>query len=170
MTVARLTVLFSLINVVAAACSISQKPATEFLGLRVGMDKAVAKAHLNEISTFSRSEGRSQEIWKLNDNARFDTVAVGFREDKIRYVTAFVNKEEATDRVPFSSVGDLKKAKAEVMEPHHRYDWSVPASGAESACSITAYGDDPEFLTIYTVAERLDPGSGETESEEEDDD
>lgn len=161
--------LLIVITFFAPTCS-SGGPSTELLGLRVGMDKSIARSRLNEISNFIKNEGRNQEIWKLNDSSRFDSVAVGYREDKIRYVTAFVNKEEATEQVAFSSIGNIRKAKAEIMEPHYRYIWDVPASGAESACSVVAYGDNPNFLTIYTVAEKSDAGSsGETESEEEDD-
>src|SRR5436190_10846553 len=111
-----------------AACSLPKTPAIEILGLRIGMEKAAARARLNEISEFVRNEGRNQEIWKVKDASRFAEVAVGYSDDKIRYVTAFVNKTQAKDLIPFSGVGDLRSAKAEIMEPHHRYVWDVPES------------------------------------------
>lgn len=172
MTLTRVTtVLFIVINFAALACSLSHTPALEVMGLHIGMDKADAKARLNEISEFIRNEGRNQEIWNLKDPSRFTAVAVGYREDKIRYVTAFVDKNQATEHIAFSSVGDLQKAKAEIMEPHYRYIWDFAPSGDEQACSVIAYGDNPDFLTMYTLVEKAGSSeSSKTGTEEEDDD
>ena len=155
----------------ASACFLPQGPAIEILGLRIGMEKAAAHTRLNEMSEFVRNEGRNQEIWKVKDASRFAEVAIGYSEDKIRYVTAFVDKAQANELIPFSGVGDLRSAKAEIMEPHYRYIWDIPASDGDPACSVNVYGDNPDFITIYTLAERTDARvPGETESEEENDD
>ena len=131
------------------------------------MEKAAARARLNAISEFVRNEGRNQEIWKVKDPSRFAEVAVGYGDDKVRYVTAFVDKAQAKEFIPFSGVGDLRSAKAEIMEPHHRYVWDVPQSAGRDACTVNVYGDNPEFVTIYTLAAR--PEGGEAAEIEDDD-
>jgi hypothetical protein len=154
-----------------AACSRPLTPAANLLGLNIGMDRVAARAQLTSISEFVRDEGRNQEVWKLNDSSRFSAVAVGFREDKLKYVTAFVDKDAAREHVAFSSVGDLVKARAEIMAPHYRYTWDYPANGERAASSAIAYGDNPNFLTMYTIVEKRDVNdTSGSEGEEEDDD
>jgi hypothetical protein len=132
------------------------------------MEKAAARSRLIEISDFVRNEGRNQEIWKVKDSSRFSEVAVGYSEDKIRYVTAFVDKAQATELIPFSGAGDLASARAEIMEPHHRYMWDVPKTAGRDAFTVNVYGDNPQFVTIYTLA--ANPEHGEATENEEDDD
>src|ERR1043166_9692143 len=164
-----ITVILIVITILAAlACSRTQTPSTELLGLRVGMDRAAAQTRLSEISQFLRIEGRNQELWKLNDASRFATLAVGYTQDKIRYVTAFVDPQNAAERVPFSAIGDLGRARAQIMEPHFRYIWDVPESGGNPACTVNVYGDNPEFVTIYTLVERHEAGV-RNEVDEDDD-
>ena len=136
----------------------------DVLGLTIGMDKVDAGKHLQDIAEFQRSEGTSQQVWKLKDDPNFRVVAVGYnRENKVRYVTAFVDKDQAKERIPFSGVGDLETAKAEIMEPHYRYIWEVPPVGGSEAYDVNVYGDNAEFVTIYTIVERPKPGeTGET--------
>jgi len=153
------TVILIVLNLAAAVASSPQRtPAIEVLGLRVGIGKAEARSHLKEISEFVRNEGRNQEIWKLKDASRFSEVAVGYSEDKIRYITAFVDKKLAKEHIAFSSVGDLNTAKAEIVGQHHRYIWDVPASSGNAACSVNVYGDNPEFITMFTIVARSGPG------------
>ena len=168
MALQRLTtlILVILFNLAALACSASRLPSSELLGLRVGMDKASAQAHLNEISDFIRSEGRNQELWKLKDASRFETLAVGYSGDQIRYVTAFVNKAAREKPLPFSSIGDIRVARSEIAEPHFRYIWDVPVTKNQPACSVNVYGDNPEFVTMYTLVRRSE---NESKSIEEDD-
>lgn len=151
----------------ASACASIQWPETEILGLRVGMEKSAAHAHLREISEFVRQESKNQEIWQMNDTSRFSGVAVGYnKENKIRYVTAFVDKEQAKELIAFTKVGDLSNARSQIMEPHYRYVWDVRASEGKPASTVVAYGDNPEFVTMYTLVARHDeaePVEGEEE-------
>lgn len=134
------------------------------LGIRVGMGKAEAQKHLEEIAVFERDERKRQQIWKVKDSPRFNYVAVGYDEnDKIRYVTAFVDKETAKERIRFSDVGDLEKAKKEIVEPHYRYIWEVPASDDKPAYIVMIYGDNPEFVLHYSLSK----AGAATEKEEE---
>lgn len=165
-----LTELYFLVVIVtgATACSLPQTQPIEILGLHIGMEKSAAQSRLNEISEFIRNEGKNQEIWKVRNSSRFAEVAVGYNDDKVRYVTAFVDKAQAKEFIPFSGVGDLRSAKAEIMEPHHRYIWDVPPTAGRDAYTVNVYGDNPEFVTIFTLAAK--PEGGEAAENEGDED
>jgi len=165
----RLTTLILVIfaGITALKCSSSRLPSTEFLGLRIGMDRSSATEHLNQISQFIRDEGHHQELWRLKDPSSFGTVAVGYSKDKIRYITAFVEKNKREQPITFSSIGDINTARSEVAEPHFRYIWEIPATEQSPACSVSVYGDNPEFVTIYTLVGRNDNGE---HAEDDDDD
>ena len=163
----RTTIFVLLISIIVAACSSHNGPAPNLLGIRVGMERSAVESRLNGISQFVQREGANHEVWRVNDSSRFDALAVGYSDGKLRYVTAFVDKEHATDSIPFSSIGDLARAKAEIMDPHHRYVWDVPAADGNAATSIVAYGDNPDFVTIYTLVAKRDDGEP-FETEEDD--
>lgn len=163
---------FSIIlTLVAAACSAKHTvgvPA-DVLGLTIGMDKSDSTTHLQEIAEFERDERQNQQVWKLKDASRFSAVAIGYnRENKVRYVTAFVDKEQAKEHIKFSDVGDLSKAKAEIVRPHYRYIWEVPSAAGTEPYTMNVYGDNAEFVTIYTIVERSKPGEADETKEDTD--
>ena len=162
---------FLLFSMVLAGCATRNSvgvPA-DLLGLTVGMNKADAQNHLQEIAEFARDERKNQQVWTLKNDSRFSAVAIGYsRENKVRYVTAFVDKARAKERIPFSGVGDLKTAKAVILEPHYRYIWEVPPIGGGDAYAVNVYGDNPEFVTIYTLVERPEPGKAVDADEDTD--
>ena len=106
------------------------------------MSKADAQQRLEEIATFE-SEGRKVgQLWRLKNDPHFSSVAVDYdKENRVRFVTAFVEKTTAKEKIKFTEVGDLTKAGAEIVEPHYRYIWEVPAEG-----------DNPEFVETYSLA------------------
>lgn len=125
----------------------------DILGIYVGMKKEDAKRRLEEIAKFERDEPKRQEVWKMKDSSRFSYIAVGYdEEDQIRYVTAFVDKAVVKERIRFSDVGDLTKAKKEVVEPHRRYIWEVPARDGKPAYIVNIYGNEPEFVLHYSLS------------------
>jgi len=145
-------------NGVSAAAS----PA-ELLDLAIGMNKDVAEHHLLTIAQLQRKEDGRQEVWRLNNDPRFGTLAVGFdRSDHVSYITAFVDKATVRERIAFASVGDVAAAKSEILPPHYRYIWTRQDQ------TITAYGDDPTYLTIYTLSRS--PSAGDAALSAEDDD
>jgi len=125
----------------------------DILGISVGMSKADAQRRLEEIATFE-SEGRKVgQLWRLKDDPRFSNIAVAYdANNQIRFVTALVEKTTAKQRIKFTEVGDLTKAKAEIVEPHYRYIWEVPAEGGEVAYIVNVYGANPEFVDIYALS------------------
>ncbi len=117
------------------------------------MNKEDATQRLQEIALFERDERKRQQVWKMKDASRYSHVAVGYdQKNQVRYVTAFVDKAAAKERVRFADVGDLSKAKKEIVEPHYRYIWDVPAAEGKPAYSVIAYGDEPEFLSSCSLS------------------
>lgn len=152
------------------ACSTSRAavPNGDLLGLLVNMPHDAAERRLSEIGKLARTEPGRQEIWTLTNDPRFSSVAVGFdKEDRIRYITAFVDKATATERVPFLTIGDISKARAEIQPPHYRYIWEIKGSDDASSYVVNVYGDDPKYLTIYTLTR---PTASGAKTDEDDDD
>ena len=140
----------------------------DILGINVGMNKAEVQKRLEEIAVFDKDERKNQQVWKMKDASRFSHIAVGYdKENEIRYITAFVDKESVKEKIRFTEVGDISTAKQEILEPHYRYIWQVPADGGKPAYEVNIYGDNPEFVTNYTLSKIYKPDELKEESEEE---
>jgi hypothetical protein len=125
-------------------------------GIYIGMKQEDALRRLEEIAVFESKTRKAGHLWKLKDDSRFSHLAIDFnKENKIRFVTAFVDPATAKERIRFADVGDLTTARAEISEPHYRYIWEVPAEGDEPACVVNIYGDNPEFVTTYSLADKI---------------
>lgn len=125
----------------------------DILGISVGMSKGEAEKHLNEIAKFERDERKRQQIWRLKNDPHFSKLGIGYDEEyRVRYITLFVDAAIATERIRFTDVGDLSKAKAEIVAPHYRYIWEVPSIDGKPAYTLNIYGDNPEFVTIYSLS------------------
>jgi len=139
-------------------CATKPAPAlpSDILGIRIGMDKSDAQKQLEAIADFERDERKRQQVWKVRNDPRFSQLAVGYDENnQIRYVTAFVEPATAKERIKFSDVGDLSKAKAEIVQPHYRYIWEIPSEGGRRPFVVNVYGDNPEFVTTYSLAGKV---------------
>lgn len=133
-------------------------PPRDILGISIGMSKEDAMRRLEEIAVFDREERKRQQVWRMKDDSRFGHIAVGYDEnDRIRYVTAIVDKSKAKERIRYKDVGDLSTAKKEIVEPHRRYIWDVPATDEKPAYSIIINGDEPEFVSIYSLSKIIAP-------------
>jgi len=127
----------------------------DILGVSVGLSKADAQQRLEEIATFESAGRKVGQFWKLKNDPHFSSVAVDYdKENRIRFITAFVEKTTAKEKIRFTEVGDLAKAKAEIVEPHYRYIWEVPAEGDNPAYIVNVYGDNPEFVDTYSLAKK----------------
>lgn len=139
-------------------CAVRNSPAlpNDIKGISIGMSKEDAQRRLEEIAAFE-SEGRKVgQLWKLKNDPHFSSVAVGYdKENRIRFVTAFVEKTATKEKIKFADVGDLTKARAEITEPHYRYIWEVPADGDKAARIVNIYGDNPEFVTMYSLVGKI---------------
>lgn len=140
--------------VLAAACS-AKLPADlpkDLLGIRIGMPKAEAQKQLELIGSFQRDEQPKQQVWSTRNDPRFGAFAIGYdRDDRIRYITAFVDKT-MRERIKFTDVGDISKAKQEIQPPHYRYIWIVPAADGMPEYQVNIYGDNPDKLTMFSLA------------------
>jgi len=129
----------------------------DLLGIYIGMNREDAQKRLEEIATLESEARKTGQLWRLKDNPHFSHIAIDYnKENKVRYVTTLVEKVGAKERVRFTDVGDLAKAKAEILEPHYRYIWQVPADGERESYHVNVYGDNPEFVTIYTLEGKSD--------------
>ena len=131
-----------LLTILQCSAKIAPNLPKDILGISIGMSKADAQQRLEEIATFE-SEGRKVgQLWRLKNDPHFSSVAVDYdKENRVRFVTAFVEKTTTKEKIKFTEVGDLTKARAEIVEPHYRYIWEVPAEG-----------DNPEFVETYSLA------------------
>jgi hypothetical protein len=128
----------------------------DLLGIYIGMTREDAQKRLEEIAVFESKARKVGHLWKLKDNPRFSHLAIDYnKENKIRFVTAFVDAATAKERIRFAEIGDLATAKTEISEPHYRYIWEVPAEGEKPARVVNIYGDNPEFVTMYTLADKI---------------
>jgi hypothetical protein len=137
----------------------ARKPADlprDLLGIHIGMNQEDAQKHLEEIAVFESKTRKTGHLWKLKNNSRFSHLAIDYnKENKIRFVTAFVDAATAKERLRFAEAGDLTTARAEISEPHYRYIWEIPAEGDKPACVVNIYGDNPEFVTTYSLADKI---------------
>jgi hypothetical protein len=134
----------------------------DILGISVGMNKQDVTRRLEEIAVFERDERKRQQVWKMKDASRYSHVAVGYDEkNQIRYITAFVDKALAKERIRFTDIGDLSKAKKEITEPHHRYTWEVPAIEDKPGYFVIAYGSEPEFLSSCSLNKTITASESE---------
>jgi len=138
-------------------CTAKTAPAlpTDLLGISIGMNKADTQRRLEEIATFESKGRKVGQLWKLKNDPHFSSIAVDYdKEDRVRFVTAFVEETTAKEKIKFTDVGDLTKAKAEIVEPHYRYIWEILSEGEEAAYTVNVYGDNPEFVETYTLAKK----------------
>lgn len=129
---------------------------TDIKGISLGMSKEEAQRRLEEIAVIE-SEGRKVgQLWKLKNDQHFSSIAVDYdTKNRIRFITAFVDKTTAKEKIKFADVGDLTKAKTEIAEPHYRYIWEIPAEGDKVARVVNIYGDNAEFITMFSLANKI---------------
>ncbi|CAN5476359.1 hypothetical protein BH10ACI1_BH10ACI1_17030 [soil metagenome] len=160
-----LCVVFSTTNCSTNSVSGSANLPNGLVGLKLEMSKEDARKQLLEIGEFISDAKKNQQLWRLKNDSHFSQIAVGFdKENKIRFITAFVEKDKASEQIRFDEVGDLKNAKAEILPPHYRYTWNVSAEDAVPAYFVSIYGDNPEIVTMYSIGK-----TSSTNEEEEDD-
>ena len=134
----------------------------DILGISIGSRKPDAQKRLEEIAEFEREERKQQQIWRLKNDSHYSHIIVGYdKDEKVRYLTVFADKSK--ERVRYSDIGDLSKAKKEITEPHHRYTWETEEIGGKTGFVVVAYGTEPEFLTSYSITGKFAPEQEEDE-------
>jgi hypothetical protein len=135
----------SCVDVFAAFCSQS---APNILGISLGMKQSAAERRLKEIAVLSRNEEKRQQVWLLKNDRRFDYLFVGYdAKNKVRYVTALATgKNAAAERVLYSSVGDIAKARAEISPVSRKYVWQIKDKKNKPVYEIIVAGRDEKYL------------------------
>ena len=134
--------------------------ARQILGVRLSMSEEEAHTRLREIGSMVREESLSQEVWKVRD-PNYANILIGYAKDgKLRYVTAVARTDKEGERVAYSAIGDLKKAKqaGDSKIKVYNYQWHLPAEKAEPETMVFAIGRDPEHLDTYSL-KRLGEGA-----------
>ena len=142
----------------------------DVMGIYVGMEKDAAKRRLAEIAKLKETGRKQGELWTIRINdPRLSDIGVGYdKENRVRFVTAFVDKEKARERIRYSDLGDWSAAKTETVGNNKRYIWDVPAENDRPAYIVDAHGDEPDFVNFYVLAKKASPGEGHEEDEEDD--
>lgn len=144
-----------LLTIMQCSAKIAPDLPKDILGISIGMSKTDTEQRLKEIATFESGGRKVGQLWRLKDDPHFSSIAVDYdKENQVRFVTAFVEKTTVKEKIRFTEVGDLTKAKAEIVEPHYRYIWEVPAESDKAAYFVNLYGDNPKFVETYSLAKK----------------
>jgi hypothetical protein len=141
-----------LVALTAAKPHAPSKPATEYLGLRLGMSDEAAHEtleHRGHKPANGEREGKEaeSESWQLRDR-RFGFVALGFDEAKrLSWYTLFARRGGVNLRL--ADIGDLKRAR---QQGNYIYVWSLPAAPQRPACRVIARGTHPDSLQSLSIA------------------
>lgn len=141
----------------------------DVMGIYVGMERDAATRRLAEIAKLKETDRKQGQLWTIRINdPRLSDIGIGYdRENKVKFVTAFVDKDTARERIRYSDLGDLSAAKTETVGNNKRYIWEVAARDGRPAYFVDAHGDEPDFVSFYVLAKKA--ASGETQEDEEED-
>lgn len=129
-------------------------PPKDILGIGIGMKRADAQKRLEEIGVFEREERKQQQVWRLKNDLHYSNIIIAYdKSNEVSYLTAFADKSK--ERIRFTDIGDLSKAKKEVTEPHYKYTWEVAESEAKPAYMVVAYGTEPDFLSSCSLSKKF---------------
>lgn len=159
-----LTILLLSISQYATKSQTRSSLPREIVGLTLGMSRADAQKRLEQIGEFERDDRKQQQVWRLKDDPRYSHIVLGFdASEQVRYLTAFVDRSKA--RILFSDIGDITKAKQEIVEPHYKYTWEVPVADGKASYLVVAYGNEPDLLSSCSLSKVI--VNAETEKENE---
>jgi hypothetical protein len=134
----------------------------DLLSFYIGMNEQDARKHLQEIGEFERNDRRRQQLWRLKNDSHYSHLAIAFDKDnQVRYITAFADK--AKERIRYSDIGDISKAKEEITEQHHRYTWEAASAEGKPAYFVILYGNETEFLSSVSLSKKIVSGEEEEE-------
>lgn len=124
---------------------------TEVLGIKVAMKREDARRQLQKIGRLEKEERKQQEIWTLTNDRHYAYLIVAFDKEntKVRYFTA--KAREGGQRIRYSDVVDIKKARQVGTVNNYKYVLDVPGHGKHPGYTITARGTDPQYLTYFSI-------------------
>ncbi len=134
------------------AVNIDAQTKHDVLGLKVGMNKEDAVKRLQKIGSKERDERKQQEIWNLTDDSSYSHIIIAFnKENKVRFITA--KGRESGNRVRYSDVIDVKKARQMGAVNNYKYVLEMPARGKKPGYKVIARGQDQNYLTYFSIEE-----------------
>ena len=146
--------LFLLIVDVGAAV---RNPRGVILGLRLGMREEAAHRKLRKIASQQKEEKDAekegeQEVWLLRDR-RLDYLVLMFNhEHQLWFMTVVVRQGS---HMLYSELGDLKRASKATDGRNYTYTWKVNRSAGQKSYLVVARGGDPNYLTSWSISQRL---------------
>ena len=147
--------LLYLLCLITFGCSNSSKtqPASDILGIRIGMSSEDTIKRLNEIGKLDHEERKQQEIWTLNDDPHYSHLILAFDKEKqdVRYITA--KAREKGSRVRYNDVIDISKAQQRSSSNNYKYIEDVQASESTPGYTRIASGTDPDYLNYFSLKE-----------------
>jgi len=142
-----------LLCLITFGCSNSSKtqPASDILGIRIGMSKEDTIKRLNEIGKLEREERKQQEIWTLNNDPHYSHLIVGFDKEKqkVRYITA--KARETGSRLRYNDVLDIGKAQQTSSANNYKYTEEVQANESNPGYTRIASGTDSNYLNYFSL-------------------
>lgn len=153
-SIGSLFLLMFAISSFAVALRPPKEPAREILGVRIGMTKADAQVQLQKIGRLQKEERKRQEVWEIRD-PRFSHLIIQFEKGTqlVHFVTAVARADAQAEKMRYSDVGELKKARqrGEAAKKNYRYEWGLEATGKDPKVQIVAWGRDPQYLQYYSI-------------------
>lgn len=148
------------------------KQPRDVMGIYVGMEKDAATRRLAEIAKLKETNRKQGQLWTIRvEDTRLSDIGVAYdKENRVRFVTAFIDKQKARERIRYSDLGDLTAAKTEIVGNNKRYLWEVPARDGRPGYFVDAHGDEPDFVSFYVLAKKTAAGEKPEEDEVEEGD
>lgn len=124
---------------------------TDVFGIEIGMSKEKAHEKLEKIGKLEKNESKNQEVWVVNEDPRFSYLIVAFNKEytEVRFVTA--KARENGERIRYSDVLDIKKARQAGTSGNNNYILEIPADGDKKGYKVIARGADSEYLTYFSI-------------------
>ena len=149
-----LTILCCLALLSAAGCRGSAgapAPQPEVLGVRLGLSKEAAHARLRQLGQLEKQESKQQEVWKLSNDPRYSHLIVAYNKDysSMRFATAVA--KEGGERVRYTDVIDIGRARKDTAGNTVTYTLEVPASEGAPAFFVKLIGNNPDYLQYNSV-------------------
>ena len=124
-----------------------RKPASDILGIRLGMAEADVRKKLLKIGKPESDLASPKQSWKLK-NKNFGYMAVRYNDSwKVKWVSVFV--AENGKKLKYSDVGPVDKA---TLTGRYIYTWEIPGGDDFPGVLVTARGSAPETLSGLSIS------------------
>jgi len=128
------------------AATLAKPPATDLLGLRLGMDDRQVRERLARNGKLLTKAESPKQTWGVRDR-RYESVVIRFDSKwHLQWVTAFARPKGS--KVRYRDIGDLRTAH---RSGTYIYTWTLPAAANGARVAITARGTDPDYVSSVSL-------------------